>query len=393
MGFFIGTNGNDALTGSAGDDTIQGLGGDDMLSGTSYDNHVGGGPPDYRPGAIIPELSYGDRSADVLYGGDGNDTLYGGNGPDILSGGDGSDWLIGGPGQDTLVGGAGMDLFTFGWAVPGRPTADLQDVNAVDQVLDFAHGQDVLDLSGYQNPNDAGYLWRGTDAFTASNELQVRWEPTADGGALVTFRAPYETSNFNPATWDGVTPVRINAYEGHIKVAGVASLDRSDFRLDTGNPNPPAEPAPPQNPMPPPLTEAPPVTTAPPPASPPPVKAFADAFQAQAVRIYDAVFDRKPDAGGLDYWHEVLKAGAPLHAVAGGFMQAPEWGAKYGVPDDRAFVETMYQNVLDRPGEAAGVAFWTAALQEHRAERAHIVVGFSESSEHAQMISASDYLP
>ena len=45
-------------------------------------------------------------------------------------------------------------------------------------------------------------------------------------------------------------------------------------------------------------------------------------------------------------------------------------------------MESLYENILDRPGEEAGIAFWTAALDEGRAQRAETVIGFSESPEH-----------
>jgi hypothetical protein len=128
----------------------------------------------------------------------------------------------------------------------------------------------------------------------------------------------------------------------------------------------------------------------------PPIQAapaFASPEQAQAVRLYDTIFDRKPDAGGLDYWTDVLQDGASLQAVADGFMEAPEWQARYGTPSNLGFVDTLYQNVLDRPGEPDGVSFWTGHLDAGDVRRGEVVVLFSESAEHQAKVTAADFLP
>lgn len=115
--------------------------------------------------------------------------------------------------------------------------------------------------------------------------------------------------------------------------------------------------------------------------------------QVRLVRLYDTVFDRVPDAGGLDYWVGVMGQGHPLSAIAGGFMQAPEFAATYGQPTNRSFVESLYENILDRPGEEGGVAFWTGALDEGRGARETIVVAFSDSPEHIVQMAAAAAAP
>jgi RTX calcium-binding nonapeptide repeat (4 copies) len=82
----VGTDGNDARTGSLGRDVIAGLGGNDTLSG------LGG--------------------KDVICGGAGKDLLKGGKGADSLLGQKGKDALKGGPGKDLCKGGKGKDTAT-----------------------------------------------------------------------------------------------------------------------------------------------------------------------------------------------------------------------------------------------------------------------------------------
>ncbi len=108
----------------------------------------------------------------------------------------------------------------------------------------------------------------------------------------------------------------------------------------------------------------------------------------QIVRLYDTVFDRAPDAGGLEFWNNASHTGFGLRDLATFFISAPEFASTYGEPTNRGFVESMYLNVLDRPGEAEGIAFWTNALDAGLADRPQIVVGFSESAEHVQQMAA-----
>lgn len=120
--------------------------------------------------------------------------------------------------------------------------------------------------------------------------------------------------------------------------------------------------------------------------------AFASPEQAEAVRLYDTMLDRKPDLGGLDFWTHSLQNGTPLQAVADSFMRSPEWQARYGTPDNLVFVETLYRNVLDRAGEPEGVNFWTGHLNAGEASRGEVVVAFSESAEHVAKVTATDFL-
>ncbi len=113
-------------------------------------------------------------------------------------------------------------------------------------------------------------------------------------------------------------------------------------------------------------------------------------LDAQIVRLYDTVFDRAPDAEGLEFWNNASHTGLGLRDLASFFISAPEFASTYGEPTNRGFVESMYLNVLDRPGEAEGIAFWTNALDSGMADRPQIVVGFSESAEHVQQMAVPE---
>jgi hypothetical protein len=61
-------------------------------------------------------------------------------------------------------------------------------------------------------------------------------------------------------------------------------------------------------------------------------------------------------------------------------VNSAEFQNAYGALDNAAFVEQLYQNVLDRPADATGLANWSARL-ENGMTRAEVVLGFSQSQE------------
>jgi Ca2+-binding RTX toxin-like protein len=98
----------------------------------------------------------GNAGTNNLYGLGGNDTLIGGGGDDYLYGGDGTDVLRGGAGADVLTGGLGSDKFDWDAVVDAGLGATR------DQVLDFTHGSDKVDLSTIDAKSGSG----SNDSFT-----------------------------------------------------------------------------------------------------------------------------------------------------------------------------------------------------------------------------------
>ena len=101
----------------------------------------------------------------------------------------------------------------------------------------------------------------------------------------------------------------------------------------------------------------------------------------QAYRLYQAALDRQPDLAGLGFWIARLDQGASLRDIASGFAGSAEFKSLYGAsPSHADYVNQLYQNVLHRAGESAGMAYWVDAL-EHGAARAEVLMEFSESAE------------
>lgn len=101
----------------------------------------------------------------------------------------------------------------------------------------------------------------------------------------------------------------------------------------------------------------------------------------EVAHIYKAAFDRAADASGLDYWTSRVESGIQTErSVATGFTESEEFRATYGNLDDRSFVQQLYQNVLDRQGEQAGIDSWVNLLQSGGG-RDTVLYGFATSFE------------
>ncbi|MBP0439247.1 DUF4214 domain-containing protein [Tianweitania sediminis] len=111
-----------------------------------------------------------------------------------------------------------------------------------------------------------------------------------------------------------------------------------------------------------------------------------------AYRLYQAAFDRVPEQAGLGFWIRALDEGrGDLAWVATNFIASAEFQQTYGTPpsvSDAAFVDLLYQNVLDRPAEGAGAEYWQAELAGG-ANRALVLLSFSESTENQAKVAAA----
>ncbi len=102
---------------------------------------------------------------------------------------------------------------------------------------------------------------------------------------------------------------------------------------------------------------------------------------AHLFRLYWASFGRPPDAEGALYWIGQQDRCLGLDAIAALFADSQEFGNRYGVLDDDGFVERIYRNVLGRPADADGAAYWTDLLSRGVLNRGGVVLNVSLSSE------------
>jgi hypothetical protein len=105
-----------------------------------------------------------------------------------------------------------------------------------------------------------------------------------------------------------------------------------------------------------------------------------------AYRLYEAALDRAPEQSGLDYWYNRIEAGGSLTEAAQGFVDSAEFQGNYGGLDNTAFVNQLYQNVLERPADQVGADYWVGVLQSG-GSRGDVLLGFSDSLE-ARILTA-----
>jgi hypothetical protein len=108
----------------------------------------------------------------------------------------------------------------------------------------------------------------------------------------------------------------------------------------------------------------------------------------QAYRLYQAAFDRTPGSTELGYWIGVMDQGVSLREVSAGFTGSAEFKTAYGAdPANALVVEKLYQNILNRAGEPAGVAYWLDILNTGKETVAGVLASFSESAENQAAVA------
>ncbi len=117
-------------------------------------------------------------------------------------------------------------------------------------------------------------------------------------------------------------------------------------------------------------------------------------IHARAFRLYWAFFDREPDAEGALFWANRVNECWSLERIANFFSTSDEFAATYGTLTDGEFVDLIYRNVLDRPSEPAGRAFWEGEISSGRRSRVQVMLDFAYSDEFVSTrLLPSDLLP
>ncbi|CAH1673391.1 conserved hypothetical protein [Hyphomicrobiales bacterium] len=106
-----------------------------------------------------------------------------------------------------------------------------------------------------------------------------------------------------------------------------------------------------------------------------------DGHAGQSYRIYKAALDRSPDAAGLTFWTAAMDDGMSLTDLAYSFVSSPEFVARYGQkPTNERYVQLLYENILGRQTDEAGYDFWVGAMDDGLTME-DLLLGFSESLE------------
>lgn len=114
-----------------------------------------------------------------------------------------------------------------------------------------------------------------------------------------------------------------------------------------------------------------------------------DGLPGRTYRLYQAAFDRVPDASGLGFWINAAQQGATLSSISGEFIRSPEFRARYGAqPTAEQFVSALYANVLHRPPEQAGYDWWVDTVKKG-ADWPSVLISFAESAENKAALQST----
>ncbi|MEM9133699.1 MAG: SpoIID/LytB domain-containing protein [Actinomycetota bacterium] len=96
--------------------------------------------------------------------------------------------------------------------------------------------------------------------------------------------------------------------------------------------------------------------------------------------LYGAAFGRSADAGGRAYWRSAIDEGLNVEALGVLLLGSEEYYVRSG-GTDRDFLAALYQSVLGRTPDEAGIDYWEAQLAAGRATRLDVASGFYTSVE------------
>jgi uncharacterized protein YkwD len=115
-----------------------------------------------------------------------------------------------------------------------------------------------------------------------------------------------------------------------------------------------------------------------------------DGNAGQTYRLYQAAFARTPDTAGLGHNTRIIDGGMTLKDMSAAFIGSAEFIARYGQnTSNTTFITALYQNVLGRGPDSAGLAGWQQRLADGSWSRPDVLLGFSESAENKALVGAA----
>lgn len=103
--------------------------------------------------------------------------------------------------------------------------------------------------------------------------------------------------------------------------------------------------------------------------------------QGDVARLYEVMLDRGADAAGLKFWLEQLEGGMSIEEIAGYFGTSTEFeNLDVGQTDDE-FLEALYQQAFDRASDEDGKDFWLNVLETTDLNQTDVATYFASSEE------------
>jgi hypothetical protein len=107
------------------------------------------------------------------------------------------------------------------------------------------------------------------------------------------------------------------------------------------------------------------------------------------VADYQQLLGRSPAQAEINLWLNSFTAGATDEQVMAAFLAAPEYYQRVG-GTNRAWVDALYQQVLNRSADTAGESAWLQVLAAGQS-RTTVATGFTTSGEREQDLIQADY--
>jgi Domain of unknown function (DUF4214)/Bacterial Ig-like domain len=105
----------------------------------------------------------------------------------------------------------------------------------------------------------------------------------------------------------------------------------------------------------------------------------ADTNEAFVTRLYEGLLGRAPEANGLSSWDTLLRTCSKA-AIAQAILGSAEYQTTHTEKDDTQFVIELYQKMLGRSAEPAGLSGWTHVLAAGMS-RGDVAAGIVDSPE------------
>jgi len=119
-----------------------------------------------------------------------------------------------------------------------------------------------------------------------------------------------------------------------------------------------------------------------------------DASTAEVARLYEVVFDREADLGGLEYWINKADSGESMSDIATGFVTSQEFHNEFGSVSNEDFLANLYQGMAGRDPDAEGLAYWLGQMEDKGLSQADVALQFAGSQEAIKLmgIDGSQYV-
>jgi predicted outer membrane repeat protein len=347
----VGSNlSGDFLTGDDNANLLMGLGGDDTFKGgLGSDTYIGGGgtdTADYSDKTLAVQVVLnGNNIAAVTVGGIIEDNMsnveniIGGSGADVLTGDLLANRFQGGLGADKLNGGDGFNFSSVQGSVYRLYEAALAREPDAGGLLNWVNA-----INGGTSLVAAAAGFVGSAEFTAKYGALNNTQFVTQLYANVLHRAP---DAGGLANW--VNALNAGSSRASVLTGFSESLEfKNNTALDTSGY----------------MTNV-----------------FETSHLGDVYRLYGASLGRAPDAGGFVAQLNAVASGLSLNSLAANFLNSTEFQITYGSLSNTAFVTKLYNNVLHRAPEAAGLANWVNYLNSG-ATRVDVLLGFSQSAEY-----------